>query len=212
MLLTILTEGGYNLGFGHITRCISISHAFQLKGVEVKFLVNGDKSVDKILRGVNYKSINWIKDFEKTKSLIIDSSIILIDSITISSDQVLKISNLNIPVIHIDDEKQHNIINNGFILDWTVKRDYESKFTIIKHGVEYLLGSKYTPLRQDFYKEDIYILNQNIRKIMLAFGGSDVKNITPRVLKTLVDNYPNIKKEVIIGGGFRNLTIIEENI
>lgn len=209
MLLTILTEGGHDVGFGHITRCISIASAFQLRGVEVRFLVYGDKSIDVALTGMNYQYIDWISDFEKTKLLVMGSSIILLDSLTISGDHIIRISSLNIPVIHIDDEKQQNIINNGFILDWTVNRDYRCKF---KHGVEYLIGSKYTPLRQDFYNAPPYIVNQKIQRIMLTVGGSDLKNITPGILQTLVDNCPNIKKEVIIGGGFRNLSAIKDNM
>ena len=33
MKVFILTEGGKDIGFGHITRCISLSEAFEEKGI-----------------------------------------------------------------------------------------------------------------------------------------------------------------------------------
>jgi len=212
MVLTVLTEGGVDSGFGHITRCISISKAFESNGVEVEFLVHGDSSVNKILENLNYKKVNWIKNFEKLKKLRSKSSIILLDSISVSREQIIKISSLKLPIIHIDDEKHQNTINNGFILDWTVNLDSKKIFPIKKDNVVYLLGPKFTPLREEFYQKKTFLIKKKITQIMVTFGGSDVKNMSPIVLENLVNYYPEVRKKVIIGDGYQNFSSIEKNV
>ena len=46
---------------------------------------------------------------------------------------------------------------------------------------------------------------------MITFGGSDVRNLTPKILEILNINFPNIKKDVIIGPGFNNLEEIKKH-
>jgi spore coat polysaccharide biosynthesis predicted glycosyltransferase SpsG len=44
---------------------------------------------------------------------------------------------------------------------------------------------------------------------MITFGGADVCNLTPKVLKLLVDAYPQLNKKVVIKKGFQNTSEIE---
>jgi len=205
--MIILTEGGKENGFGHIARCISIASAFQSKGVDINFIVYGDNSVKSLLSNFTHSIYNWIDDFNKTESLVKDSLLVLIDSIHVSNEKIINISKLDTTVIHIDDDEQRNIINNGFILDWTINR--ESSFER-KSKVTYLLGSKYTPLRAEFYDHHAeFTVNNTISQILITFGGSDIRNMTPRILNMLVDYYPRIKKKVVIGGGCYNIDYIK---
>ncbi|HQF37072.1 MAG TPA: hypothetical protein PLL26_05540 [Candidatus Dojkabacteria bacterium] len=64
----ILTEGGKNIGFGHITRCTALYQAFEEKGIIPKFIVNGDESVLDLLKDLNYRLLNWI---DKKKNYLI---------------------------------------------------------------------------------------------------------------------------------------------
>jgi len=36
----IITEGSKNIGFGHITRCISLYQAFEERGIIPEFIIN----------------------------------------------------------------------------------------------------------------------------------------------------------------------------
>ena len=45
MNVVILTEGGKDIGFGHVTRCSSIYQAFEQFHIVPKFIINGDDSV-----------------------------------------------------------------------------------------------------------------------------------------------------------------------
>ena len=206
--ILILTEGGKESGLGHITRCVSICNEFHLKGISPIFLVHGDDSVKSSLKGFEYHLVNWIEDFYETKVLIQSSLIVLIDSMQISRAEIINISDLNTHTIHIDDEKQYNIINNGFILDWTINRADGFSLGNRKTGVTYLVGSEFTPLRPEFYNSPQYVVKKTMKSMLITFGGSDVRNITPNVLKLLIDKFPNIEKKVVIGSGCKSIESI----
>jgi spore coat polysaccharide biosynthesis predicted glycosyltransferase SpsG len=203
--LIVITEGGVDFGFGHVTRCLAIASEFESLGFNIGFIVNGDRSIDAILAGKSFTIFNWNHEQRKLISHFIDGSIVLIDSISISDSLILKLEKLNIIIVFIDDERRRNILNRGFVLDWTVLSDEQDHFIHKKKNVTYLLGSSYTPLRKEFYLAKKNNIKQNLETILITFGGSDSMSLTPEVLKTLVDNFPEINKHVVIGPGFKNI-------
>ena len=79
-----------------------------------------------------------------------------------------------------------------------------------RNGVTYLLGVGYAPLRREFWDVPEKSIRDNLEIVMITFGGADIRNLTPKVLKLLVDTYPKLFKKVIIGKGFCNTAEIEE--
>ena len=45
MKVIILTEGGKNMGIGHLARCLSLYQAFEDKNINAEIIVNGDKTL-----------------------------------------------------------------------------------------------------------------------------------------------------------------------
>ena len=67
----IFTEGGDNIGFGHITRCSALYEELVGRDIETIFVVYGN-NIDEILEGKEYINIDWkniefLKDFLKSK-------------------------------------------------------------------------------------------------------------------------------------------------
>ena len=94
--LVVITEGGVDFGFGHVTRCLAIASEFESLGFNIGFIVNGDRSIDAILAGKSFTIFNWNHEQRKLISHFIDGSIVLIDSISISDSLILKLEKLNI--------------------------------------------------------------------------------------------------------------------
>ncbi len=208
-LLTVVTEGGRTFGFGHITRCLSIGTIFKQYDFDINFIVNGDSSISSILAKTNHTIFNWSQKQQKLLDMLSSSSFILIDSMQITNQEILDIQALGKKVIFIDDEKRRNILEKGFVVDWTVLSDEKEYFIPKKKNVKYLLGSNYTPLRKEFTKAQQNSIGENLESIMVTFGGADVRDLTPVILKTLVDCFPDIKKNIVIGSGFTNIKEIE---
>jgi len=205
----VLTEGGRKTGFGHIARTIALSTEFQCFGFQIQFIVNGDKSVSSML---NYpvNLFDWTVEQNRLFDILRKDNIILLDSMLISDEQILSLQAISKNIIFIDDEKRRNILDKGFVLDWTVLSDEKNYFYPKKYNVHYLLGSKYTPLRKEFTEANKCKIRKNIQSVMITFGGSDVRNLSPFVLKILQQNFPKLYINVIIGAGFTNLEEIEK--
>lgn len=208
--LVVITEGGKEIGFGHITRTLSIATHFFNFGYELHFIINGDDSLVDIMKPYSYEIYNWQAETQRLEKSLQDCQLILLDSMKISDNQIKKLETLHIPIIYIDDEKQRNILDSGFVVDWTVFRDNDNSFLPKKENVKYFLGSLFTPLRQPFLEASKNPINQEVKKIMITFGGSDVRNLTPFILKILNTNFPNLEKDIIIGGGFDNIDEIQK--
>lgn len=208
--LVVITEGGKEIGFGHITRTLSIATHFFNFGYELHFIINGDDSLVDIMKPYFYEIYNWQAETQRLEKSLQDCQLILLDSMKISDNQIKKLETLHIPIIYIDDEKQRNILERGFVVDWTVLRDNDNSFLPKKENVKYFLGSLFTPLRQPFLEASQNPINQEVKKIMITFGGSDVRNLTPFIAKILNTNFPNLEKDIIIGGGFDNIDEIQK--
>lgn len=209
MKVFIITEGGRHAGFGHVTRCISLYEAFEEKGVIPEFIVNGDESIEELLRGKNYRIFNWLKEKNKLFELIKNADIAIIDSYLADISFYKNLCNLAKIPVYIDGNKRLNypkgVVVNGNI--YAEELDYPQK-----DGIIYLLGTKYVPLRKEFWEVPKKEIKEKVESVMVTFGGDDARNMTPRVLKFLVEKYPKLIKNVVIGKGFRNIEEIKKGV
>ncbi|KAF5086817.1 Acetyltransferase (GNAT) domain protein [anaerobic digester metagenome] len=205
MKIRILTEGSEEIGFGHVTRCMSIYQAFQERGLDTELVVNGNKSIEKLMEGTNHRIINWLKRDELI-SVIHDSDITVVDSYLAPPELYEIISGESLGV-YIDDNNRISY-PEGMVVNGSVnaeKLQYPEK-----KGLYYLLGSRYIPLRREFWNIKPLKIKSNLQSIMITFGGDDVRNMTPIILETLENEFPELKKNVVIGRGFKNLDEIEK--
>ncbi len=207
MKIVIITEGSSEIGFGHITRCMSLYQAFSERELPVQFIVNGDSTIEHLLKNTEYKIFNWLEESDKLFNLLNNSDIVIIDSYLADEDFYEAMSESVALNVYIDDNVRINypkgIIVNGSIL--AEKMDYP-----FVNQVEYLLGSQYIPLRREFWDVPEKKINESLQNIMITFGGDDLRNITPTILKILTEEYPLLNKKVIVGSGFKNISEIED--
>ena len=207
MKIHIITEGGKNIGYGHITRCLSLYQAFKEKGIIPEFIINSDNSIKCILNHENYQILNWIQEKNKLFKIIKDSDIAIIDSYLADISFYEEISKLVKIAAYIDDNKKldypKGIVVNGSI--YAEKLNYPKK-----EGIVYLLGPKYILLRKEFWEVPEKEIKENIETIMVTFGGDDSKNMTPKIMNLLNKEYPNLKRNIIIGRAFNNLDEIKK--
>ena len=201
MNVFVLTEGGGKIGFGHITRCLALSQAFEKSGIVPKFIANGDSTIKDILRDRKYLAFNWLEEYKKVSDLLREADIAVIDSYLADLQKYRQISDVAKLSVYLDDNYRldypRGIVVNGSI-------NAESLGYQKSAGSEYLLGAKYTPLRKEFWDVPGKTIGDNVASIMVTFGGDDVRNMTPYVLRLLVEKYPGMSKHVVIGKGYFN--------
>ena len=206
MKVFILTEGGKNIGFGHITRCLSLYQAFEEKEIILELILNSDDNIEYLLKGIKYQKLNWIEKRDKLFELIKGADIAIIDSYLADSSFYIQISNLVKIPVYIDDNKRLEY-PDGIVLNGNIHA--ETLNYLKKNGIIYLLGTKYTPLRKEFWEVPEKKIKEKIENIMVTFGGDDARNMTPKILRFLKKEYPKIKRNVIIGKSFNNTNEIK---
>lgn len=61
MKVKILTEGGNNIGLGHISRYMSLYTEVLKREISTDFIINGDVSRVDFLHGITFKNENWLQ-------------------------------------------------------------------------------------------------------------------------------------------------------
>ena len=195
----ILTEGSRSIGIGHITRSISLYQALENQGFSPEILVSGDDIVHQLLKNVRYELVDWINSRDTVRSAFSQADIAVVDSYLAGHEVYERLSRIVRVAVYVDDNNRIDypigVVANGSI--GADNLNYKRK-----QGVSYLLGCKYVPLRKEFWNVPERLANNKIGNVLVTFGGEDIRNLTPGVLRLLVEKYPSIQKKVVIGSGY----------
>ncbi|MCX5796587.1 MAG: glycosyltransferase [Elusimicrobia bacterium] len=206
MKVLIITEGGGDIGFGHVSRCMAIRAAFAEQGVTPELIVNGDKELSRMAEDDGFRVQDWLHGPEQLAQSLEDADIALIDSYLAGPGFYTDVSRMARLPVYLDDclrlSYPAGVVVNGAILaeglDYPQRRD-----------VEYLLGVRYFPLRHEFWEVPPLRPREQVRNIMVTFGGSDSAGLTPMTLGCLAEHAPDARKRVVIGKWFKNISEIE---
>ncbi len=194
----ILTEGGRSIGYGHITRSLSLYQAFEEAGVEVKLVVNGDPSVENLLDGVSYEPLDWLRAWDSLERFCRNyPSFVVVDSYLAPYEFYERVSRHFQLRIFVDDYHRLNY-PDGIILNSSIYANtigYGSRERL-------LLGPRYMPLRRPFWRIGEKPIRERVKRILVTFGGTDTARVlTEMVVEFLAREYPEVEKVIIIGGG-----------
>ena len=199
MEVVILTEGGKDYGYGHVARCSSIHQAFEHYNISPKFIVNGDESIKSIVQDMNVEIIDWLYDS-------FNAEIVLIDSYLADLTFYEEISKNSLLGVYVDDNNRLDY-PKGIVINGTL--DTSDMGYLERDDITYLIGNEFIPLRKDFWDIQKLKINDSIENILITMGGNDLRNLTPKILELLNDNFPKVNKKVIIADSFKNTKEIE---
>lgn len=204
--IAILTEGSQKIGLGHITRCISLYQAFWSKGISPKLIVNGDKSFESLMSGLNYETLDWTADDFELRQLLENSDVAIVDSYRAAHDFYKTVSEIVRIPVYIDDYKRLDY-PRGIVINVALNAsdlDYPQK-----EGIRYLLGRQYVLLRKELWDVPIREERDQVESFLITFGGIDFGDMTIRTLGLLRENWPDSIKNVIVGPAFQNIEDIK---
>lgn len=197
MRVLILTEGGNEIGFGHISRCSSLYDEIQKRNTEVKMIIKGSTDIAKkhLLHGRSVEVTDW-QSKEFIRSNITKNDYCIIDSYLLSVEGYQLIAKQAWHCLYIDDNARlkypiGTVVNPSL---YTNRTCYDDKGSTV-----YLLGAEYIILRECFVDQGKLTLRDNVEHVLITMGGSDTKGIIPDILEQLCTVYPNIFFDIVIG-------------
>jgi spore coat polysaccharide biosynthesis predicted glycosyltransferase SpsG/RimJ/RimL family protein N-acetyltransferase len=207
MKINFITEGSSTIGFGHLERCRSLYQAFEDRGIIPLFIINGDETTKDLLKEEKHAIYDWMTEKEQLNDMIKGSDISFVDSYLADDDVYEKVSASSKMSVYIDDNNRldypEGIVLNGNI--HAEELDYKNHI-----GQRYLLGTGYSPIRREFREVSDREIRGDAESVVITLGSSDVRNMTPVILKMLVGEYPEMIKKVIVGKGYENTKDIEQ--
>ena len=192
----ILTECGSDIGFGHLTRCLSLAQAFRDAGQSAQIWVAADAS-DSDRLPAELRSVNWYGLAGELEVEVAHAHAVLLDSFKIGAEDLDHIFRIN-PRIAVIDDYPRREYTSGVVVDWTMGADHFA-FQQKHAGVRYLLGSRYCALRPEFQcaaeREPLH----PVRSVLVTFGGADVRALTKPVVARLRREFPDLEILVVVG-------------
>jgi UDP-2,4-diacetamido-2,4,6-trideoxy-beta-L-altropyranose hydrolase len=201
MEAVFFTEGGKNLGLGHLTRCISLAQAFAEKEIISKFVVSADSSVRSILKDYQPHYLDWTRGSQNLHEHLNAKNIAVIDSYSADITIYQKIKQLARMSIYFDDFNRlrypAGIVINGSLSANTIPYPSTEK-------VYYLLGPMYQPVRKSFWILKTKHHKSSVKTLFLSCGGGDPHQLTPKLVEFVSRHYPGLLIVTIISESFQN--------
>ena len=182
--LYIITEGGNDIGFGHITRCRALYEAFAAAGACAELIVDADAGAARLLSGVKFRIMNWLSKTDDIIQLAGESDMVIIDSYRADKPLYDRLSLITRgKVVMIDD---YNRLDYPAGIVVNPSAGYKSSNYPQDKKIAYLTGNEYIILRKEFWKSPARRTRNEIRDILVTFGGTDVRGL----MKALIAHLP----------------------
>ena len=162
------------IGTGHLIRMSALADAFAERGHTYEIFKGEDEPID-------YSGFD----------------IIILDSYLLSNEYIANLNSPTKTLVCYDDNALYTY-NCDIILNANLYAK-ELEFKFLGKTPKMLLGGKYALLRGEFRNSHVITISEKANRVFVCFGGSDTRNMTPRVIKALQD-IPGVELSVVLGG------------
>lgn len=208
-MVKIFTEAGKTKGLGHYVRMETVYKRLIETSFDVEFYLDCDLETEKFLKqkGSNAIYEKWI-DPNKLNDLVFSEDIVIVDSYNTDITLLEKINEISKKTIIIDDNVRLDyrdmiVLNPNY---FGISLNYKQNDSI------FLLGKDYTLLRKSFYPEKERDINEKVNRILITLGGTDVKRIVLKVIKTVKSINSDVAIDVVVTELYDDIAEIKENL
>ena len=206
-LIAIRCIGDHSHGYGHFSRCLAVAKYFSKKNLNVIFLINESKYLKEELSKTKFKFYiiprykKIISEGNFLKKFIFENNIscLIIDMKEFSENLSKEIQNCNCLNVVIDDSSVTNVYSD-ILLNGTPIKQYHN-YKLYNKNSQLLLDTKYFLNNSEFSQTKKSLSEIKIKKkykVVVSCGGSDVNNLTWKIIKEII-KLPNLQIQAIIG-------------
>lgn len=186
--LWIFSEGDRARGLGHLSRCSAYAAAWRAQGGSVHWVVDGDELAHALLEG---ESVSWKRWQDQT--YVPQQTVAIVDSYSASLSTLENISAGFERVIYLDDTERL-AYPKGLVIHAC---PYNSG--IASGTATWQWGPSWQPLRPAFWSIPTRVqVAPRIGRILIIMGGTDIRDLTPKLVAWLHQHYPDVTLEVVI--------------
>lgn len=225
MNIAFRVDGGIEIGMGHVMRCISLAKEFKNAGCAIYFFSRIQEGINKIsdesfnvIRLAHETSSNdiGISDFYWETSELIrliakyDIELLIVDTYLVDEMYFQALRPHLRRIAYIDDLNRF-VYPVDILINGNLTGEYE-KYIKYSDNELMLLGLKYNLIRDEFRNLPKRIINHEVKEIMITTGGTDPYHLSLKIAQWILrdEYFKNIKLNVVIGGGFKNIEQLEE--
>ncbi len=222
--IAFVTDGGSEIGLGHLSRCAALCRAAVAEGVRTTFLLPEPSRIKPFLRGVRAELLrsSWPVDADGARATLatLMPDVIVVDSYAASShflDSLRAIA----PVVAVDDLADRplpvDVVVNGGAGAETLSYDR-------RPGTHYLLGPRYALLHPAYAATPSRAATERVRRVLVCLGGGRQIDVSVTVLAAVDRALSGCVVDVVVGasGGtgweldgaareMQNLTVIHRD-
>ena len=208
-MIGIRADANSIIATGHMMRCLTIAREIVRQGESVTFFMADDESdklftrfsgedeFGRVVLGSDYRDMEGELELLEKELKARNIKVLLVDSYSVTVGYFGRLSKI-CKVAYIDDLAREAypvdlLINySGYSENMGYEKLYDSSKTENEHKTRLLLGLKYAPLREQFYRSSINVQGNSYREntdwgkqsvdIMLATGGGDMCSMITNVL------------------------------
>ena len=200
--ILFVVAGNNTVGLGHVYNTLLIAN--DILNHDVTFLLDKESELAfNVIKSKNFHVIIQQNDDILEDIKLINPDVIINDRLDTSKDYMLQLKKQNYKVVNFED------LGTGCEeADIVINAIYPEKHCLPNH----YFGHHYFILRDEFILSELKDVKQDVKNILITFGGVDPNNYTEKVIRT-INKYcseNNIKVTVIAGFGYEKYDTIDE--
>jgi UDP-2,4-diacetamido-2,4,6-trideoxy-beta-L-altropyranose hydrolase len=220
--LIIRVDAGFEVGIGHLMRCLALAHEWKTRGGRVIF-VTATRSypLQGRLRNEGFQEVRLEashpdpRDWETTSKALAayPRAWVVLDGYNFDSSYQRTIKQLDHALLVIDDTAHLPQYYADVILNQNI--DSERLSYSCDQGTTLLRGVKYSLLQPGFLKWQNWKrrIPQVAKRVLVTFGGSDQENATLKAIAALQQiRMPEIESRIVAGPTNPNLNAVREKL
>ncbi len=222
----IRVDSSYEIGSGHVMRCLSLAQRLRDKNIRVCFVClefpgNINSFIEKAgfevhrlqLAGadrshrIKFEKGSFVTEFEDAQEVVNvlkdkNADLLVVDHYWVDFEWERRVRPHVERLMVIDDygTRRHYC---DILLDQNLYRKSDRPYEgLVPHNCELLIGPEYALIRPQFKKarENLRKRDGKIERILIAFGGMDHENVTTMAIKAISEYTSNgIRADVVVG-------------
>ncbi len=202
--IILRADGEENLGMGHIYRCLSL--AYRLTGHDLLFVTDERCSLGLKMIKDSFFKYKTIQDCSSMYEIVKEykPDIVINDILDTSAEYISRLKTSVPRVVNFEDKGM-----GAEYADCVINALYEGKG---KHNV--FNGFEYYFIRDEFLQTPPKKFSEEIKNIMVLFGGTDPSDLTRKIypiLQEVSQDHPEIEFHIITGFGYPYKNEIKED-